>query len=59
MDINSTHDDNNSGILEVPVFFTFSQNGKISFAEYFVAYFIQNVAGVLNTSVSGGIQYLR
>ena len=46
----------NSGISEV--FFTFPQNGKISFAQYFVAYFIQNVAGVLNTSGSGGIQYL-
>ena len=47
----------NSGILEV--LFTFPQNGKRSFAQYFVAYFIKNVAGVLNTSGRGGIKYLR
>ncbi len=35
----------NSGILDV--FFTFPQNGKISFAQYFVAYLIQYVAEVL------------
>ena len=31
----------------------------MSFAQYFVAYFTQNVAGELNTSGSGGIKYLR